>query len=97
MTRISNIVLSLAAGLVGGIVSRGVLPTPVHAQTSTAAPKEIRAQRFTLVDESGKILGTFGFDPTATERERSSIRLFDIHGKEVWSAGGPQIRSLSER
>lgn len=65
MLRKLNPVLALAAGLLGGILSRYLAPPPVHAQApatqaqSTPAPEEIRAQSFTLVDGSGAVVGTF--------------------------------------
>lgn len=101
--------LCLGAGLLGGLVSRCMVPTPVLAQAPAAAPQEIRAQQFTLVTEDGRILGSFGYDrpkeisksparrPAANDSAVPSIRLFDAHGREIWSAGGPQIRTLSER
>jgi len=51
-----NIVLSFAAGLLGGAISYYVSPQLVHAESQ--APKELRAQSFILVNEKGTILGT---------------------------------------
>jgi len=59
MNRILTVTLALAAGLFGGLLSRYVTPVSVHAQTQTAAPREIRAQRFTLVNADGVVLGVF--------------------------------------
>jgi hypothetical protein len=98
MKRNLNITLAFAAGLLGGVTSRWFVPTPVLAQAPTA-PKEVKAQRFTLVGEDGAVLGTFGAEPRPNGKIKGtgSIRLFDESGKEIWSAGGPQIRTLSGR
>ena len=47
MNRTLTVTLSLAAGLLGGTLSRYVNPTTVFAQVQSTAPTEIRAQRFT--------------------------------------------------
>jgi len=44
--RTLNLTLTLAVGLLGGLLSRYVAPTVVRAQTQTPPPKEIRAQKF---------------------------------------------------
>jgi hypothetical protein len=76
-----NLILALAAGLLGGLISRYLVPTPVHAQTQTAAPKELRAQSFVLVNERGTSLGLFGFDPKGVP----IIKFVDEHGSTIWS------------
>jgi hypothetical protein len=48
-----NLTLALAAGSVGGLISRFITPAPALAQTQSPVAKEIRSQRFTLVDEDG--------------------------------------------
>ncbi len=69
------------------------LPAPV-----VSAPKDVRAQRFTLVTEDGRILGTFGSDLSVNNNAMPVIKLFDPSGKEIWSAGGSGfLRKLSER
>jgi len=55
-----NLVLSTAAGLVGGALSTHILPLSAHAQSQ--APQEIQAQRYTLVNQEGVSLGSFSFD-----------------------------------
>jgi hypothetical protein len=109
MSRSLNLALSLAAGLLGGMVSRWVIPTPVLAQAPMPAPKDVRAQRFTLVTEDGRVLGVFGSDqpldagnnparrPSASANALPTIKLFDPSGKEIWSAGGSGFRTLSVR
>ena len=76
-----NFVLPLAAGLLGGAVSHYVCPQLVHAQSR--ATQELRAERFVLVNEKGTVLGTL-----SDEGGRSSLKLFDESGREIWSAGG---------
>jgi hypothetical protein len=76
-----NIVLSFAAGLLGGVISHYLSPELVHAQSQ--GPREFRAERFVLVNEKGSVLGTL-----SNEGGRPSLKLFDEHGREIWSAGG---------
>ncbi|MBZ5675665.1 MAG: hypothetical protein LAP61_15600 [Acidobacteriia bacterium] len=56
------IVYALVAGLVGGLLTRYVAPPAAFAQNQTPVIKEIRAQSFTLVDSSNRIVGTFTSD-----------------------------------
>jgi hypothetical protein len=76
-----SVVLSFAAGLLGGAISHYFSPQLVHAQAQ--APKELRAESFVLVNVKGAILGTL-----SDEGGRPSLRLFDARGQEIWSAGG---------
>jgi hypothetical protein len=77
--------LSLAAGLLGGVLSHYVSPELAHAaQVAPAAPKEVRAQSFVLVNEDGSPAGLFGFDLNG----RPNVRLFDRAGKVIWSTDG---------
>jgi hypothetical protein len=62
MNRKLNIGLSIAAGLLGGLLSHYISPALVHAQTQAAPPKKIRAQSFVLVSADGRAAGLFGFD-----------------------------------
>ncbi len=64
MNRKTNLILALAAGLVGGLLSRYINPMPAFAQTQLV-PKEIRAQSFVLVDEQGTAFGLMGFSPSS--------------------------------
>lgn len=79
--RISGVVIALAAGLVGGLVSRYVAPTVVLAQTQTA-PKELRAHNFVLVNDQGNPVGLFGFDPQG----KPIIKLIAENGRTIWSS-----------
>jgi hypothetical protein len=53
MNRKMNFTLALLAGLLGGVLSRYLIPTPVFAQAQAPAPREIRAQSFVLVNKEG--------------------------------------------
>jgi hypothetical protein len=110
MNRTLTFALALAAGLMGGLLARYIGPPVVFAQDQAPVVKEIRAQSFTLVDPSDRVLGTFAYDPQTTlpavvppnVRLRLSgppprIVLRDANGREIWSAGGSIVRSLSER
>ena len=44
-----TIAAALVAGLVGGLLTRYLTPPVAFAQDQASAPKEIRAQSFTLV------------------------------------------------
>ena len=110
MLRKLNPVLALAAGLLGGMLSRYLAPVPVHAQApapqaqSTPAPEEIRAQSFTLVDGSGAVVGTFrpllSFDPgllgVRPQNGPQGVVLLDRSGRELWRAGGSIVRPASQ-
>lgn len=78
-----NLLVALAAGLIGGVCSHFFFPQFVHAASGTPALRELRAQRFILVNEKGVVLGTF----TEGAKDRPVLRLFDASGREIWSAG----------
>jgi hypothetical protein len=80
MNRKTNFVLALAAGLLGGLISRYINPIPAYAQAQSA-PKEIRAQSFVLVNELGAPFGLLGFDPSGVP----IIKLVDVRGRTIWS------------
>jgi hypothetical protein len=100
MRRNLTLVLALAAGLLGGFLSRYIAPTSVHAQMKPPDAFEIRAQRFSIVDAQGHLIGTF--TPTkksSVDSDRidpARISLVDAAGHELWSAGGDMFKSLSE-
>ena len=102
MNRTLTLTLALAAGLLGGTLSRYVTPTIVLAQAQSAAPKEIRAQRFTVVDEHGAVLGVFGIDSPAPidgvkQKGNATLRLFDDSGREIFRAGPPFNRLVGQK
>ena len=79
MNRKVNFTIALAAGLLGGVLSRYLIPTPVFAQAP--APREIRAQSFVLVNKQGAPLGRIGFDSDGLP----NITLVDENGRTIWS------------
>jgi hypothetical protein len=81
MNRTMNVTLALAAGLLGGLISRYLAPTPVFAQAPAPAPREVRAQSFILVNKQGKPLGRIGFDSDGLP----VITLVDEDGRTLWS------------
>ena len=88
-----NIGLSIAAGLLGGIFSHYIWTQPVQAQNQTPAPKEVRAQSFVVVNEKGETQGVLTFGEP--KNGRTSVKLFDSNGREIFSAGGSPMRPLS--
>jgi hypothetical protein len=85
MNRTITLTLALAAGFLGGTLSRYVTPVTVFAQAQSTAAKEIRAQRFILVDENDKVRGTFAIENDGN----ATIKLFDETGRETFSVGPP--------
>jgi hypothetical protein len=81
MNRKVNFALALAAGLLGGALSRYLTPTTVLAQAQAPASKEIRAQSFVLVNKQGIPLGRIGFDSDGVP----NITLVDMDGRTIWS------------
>jgi len=74
------VMLAFAAGLAGGLLSRYVEPQLARADSF---PREVRAQSFVLINDQGKVLGTF-----AQEAGGSVLKLYDAGGQEIWRAGG---------
>jgi hypothetical protein len=93
MNRILTPTLALAAGLLGGTLSRYVAPATVSAQGQSTAPKEIRADRFSLVDEHGRERGIFAIE----KHGNAIIKMFDGNGREVFSAGPPLNRLVGQK
>lgn len=83
-----NLVLSLAAGLAGSAFFSYVQPLTAHAQSQ--APEEIRAQRFTLVNQDGAALGALSFDDSG----RPQLVLRDRSGHEVWKLVGEHVERV---
>jgi hypothetical protein len=100
MNKTLTVALPLAAGLLGGMLTRYIAPPAAFAQNPAPVAKEIRAQSFTLVDSSDHTLGVFTAEPASRNPGNSTPRrivLRDSHGREIWSAGGNGIRPASER
>ena len=93
MQRSINLALALAAGLVGGVLSRYTNPVTVFAQAQTQVSKDIRAQSFTLTDENGNVVGIFTSVAPRGGQKRAVI-LLDQNANEIWSAGASPIRPL---
>ena len=93
-----NFALALAAGLAGGILTRYIAPQAAFAQDQAPVTNEIRAQNFTVVDPSGRAVGTFALGPLpGFEGKIYGIVLKDSTGHVMWSAGGSTVRQLSQR
>jgi hypothetical protein len=90
MNRKMHLGLSLAAGLLGGLLSHYVSPVLVHAAQAAPPPKEVRAQSFLLVNDDGSPAGLFGFDLNG----HPNIKLFDRTGKVTWST---DVRAANSR
>jgi len=88
----TSLILSLATGLLGGVIAQYISPSAVHAQTARPASSEIRAQSFVLLNDKGDVSGSFGFD----NQGRPVIRLIE-KGREVWSAGGSGMKQLAAK
>ena len=82
-----SLVLSIAAGLLGGLISHFAWMQPVRAQSQMMlAPAEIRAQNFVLVDSKGVIQGIFSVDEP--KNGPAGIKLLNGQGHEIWRAPG---------
>jgi len=96
MNRKLNLSLALAAGLLGGVLSRYVTPLPVQAQASPPS-KELRAQSFVLVDDKNDIVGTFTASTTGPKPgQNQTVVLLDRNDKEIWRAG-VSVKVLAQR
>ncbi|MBV9743541.1 MAG: hypothetical protein JO099_07245 [Acidobacteriia bacterium] len=69
--------LALAAGFAGGAISTGL--GTVFAQERT---RQITAERFVVVDASGKKRGEFGLDGQGS----LNLNLYNDQGRLLWSA-----------
>lgn len=87
MYRMLNVVIALAAGLLGSFLSRHITPAPVLAQTRTSAPIAIQARSFVLVDESNNVIGTFKPSAIKPSSPTATVVLLDGNGREIWRAG----------
>jgi hypothetical protein len=93
--------LSIACGLLGGVLSHYGWTEPVHAQSQVSAPREVRSQSSVLVDDKGEVQGTFSFDESKDDvvhpRRPPIIKLTDGKGREIWEAGGNGYQPLAVR
>jgi hypothetical protein len=88
-----NLGLSIAAGLLGGVFSHYIWTQPVQAQNQPTVTKEVRAQSFVVVNEKGDVQGVLTFGEP--KNGRTSVKLFDANGREIFSAGGSAVHPLS--
>jgi hypothetical protein len=87
MNRKLNLVLSIVAGLVGGMFFQALSVTLVRAQNQPVPPKELSAERFVLVNKQGITSGVFGFGKGGSPE----ITLLDARGRVIWSTKiGPE-------
>ncbi len=63
MSTRTTLILSVAAGFIGGVASQHFALTPVFAKGSAPAAREIRAEKLVIVDENGVPRGAFGINP----------------------------------
>ena len=86
-----NLVLSMVAGLAGGALASycGSVFRPEVAHAQSPATEEIRAQRFTLVNQEGVALGSFSFDDVG----RPQIILRDRFGHDAWRLVGDHVET----
>ena len=103
------VAVAVLAGLAGGMLTRFIAPAPVFAQapvqvlpgpvpavpapSSPAITREIRAESFAIVDQYGRVAGTFTAESTSRGRP-GRIVLRDAYGHEIWGAGGSSNRPL---
>jgi hypothetical protein len=98
-----TVALALAAGLLGGMLTRYTAPPTAYAQSPApqTAPAEIRARSFVLVDQSDQTIGTFSVVPSPLgpfgRPILPRIVLRDFSGREIWSAGGSPLQPLTIR
>jgi hypothetical protein len=98
-----TVALALAAGLLGGMLTRYIAPPSAYAQNPApqTAPAEIRARSFVLVDQSDQTIGTFSVVPGPLgpfgRPILPRIVLKDFNGREIWSAGGSPLQPLTVR
>jgi len=88
-----HLALALAAGFAGGTLSHLLGAAPVMAESRPAFVTEVRAHSFVLVNEQGRVLGTF----TSGSEGRPALRMFDTNGREIWSAEAPSLRASTGR
>lgn len=72
-----TVVLALASGLVGGVVSsQFFMGAPVFAEKTSEAAKIIQAEKFEVVDATGKVRGELGLRSDGVP----ILRLYDENG-----------------
>lgn len=75
----ANLILSIAAGLAGGIGSHFLCsPNVVQAQAPPVVPNLVQAHSFELLDQTGQVVGTFSVSASGSPR----LALID-HGRTI--------------
>jgi hypothetical protein len=77
-----NMMLSIAAGLLGGTVVPYLRVPSVHAQAQSLKPKILEAEAFRLVNEAGHVAGTM----TINSAGSGVITMFDANGKVIFTS-----------
>jgi len=90
--KLNVVILAFTAGLMGGLFQSSIAPVAVFAQAQKAAPKEIQAQNFIVVNSKGNPMGLFGFDPQG----KPIIKLVDESGKTIWTSEVPLVPGAPE-
>ena len=88
MSTKSTLAVALAAGFLGGALSRYLVPPTIYAQAQAPPLKEIRAQQYILENDAGVPKGIFGFDNGIP-----AIEVIDSNGR-VWSAEWLKVHGL---
>jgi len=88
MSTKTTVVLALAAGFVGGIISQRIVPATVSAQQQASVSPEIRAHKFLLTDEAGVSRGVFGFD----KYQCPNLEVMDAKGQTWGFKANPPFR-----
>ena len=88
-SRLLSLFLAATAGLAGGFVPHLLLPDPGCAQAPVIVDpsNEIRAQRFNVVNEQGKVVGTLGVNHDGG----AELVLYDANGRKIWSTQAGSI------
>jgi hypothetical protein len=96
-----NLIVALAAGLVGSAIMHYIAPPLAFAQDQAPVARDIRAQSFTLVDQANNVIGIFTSEPLpgaqvhvapgssvrvpSPVRVPSHVVLRDQNGRVIWT------------
>jgi hypothetical protein len=80
MNRKLNVTVAVVAGLLGGLVSRYLTPIPVFAKVQAPIPREIRAQKFVIVNEQGAAQESSGLTATVSPWSSLPMRTVERFG-----------------
>ena len=91
-----SVLISLAAGVLGGVVAPHMFPVmSVHAQAQPSPLKIVEAGTFKLVNNAGHLAGTLTIDAAGS----GVLTMFDADGKVIFTTSGdkPIIKPALER